>query len=277
MAALLFYPTNEPINKQNFGPFELSVAMNAEIRPGQYPLVIISHGNGGSPWPYRHLAGHLAANGYIVVIPKHPGNNHNDNHLGGTEELLTSRPSDIEQIIKYAKQDSNLQNHIKKNNTVLIGHSLGGFTVLAAASKLKCSGIKAIVLLAPATVFLKDDDALENITCPVLMFIGEKDELTGPCCPKLAASGHKADFMPHGYHAHIVSCGIKDKSLLQIELVKNAGHFSFMTPFPASMKKTDFPPSQDPEGFDREAYQVMLHDRISTFLTATENTRTGHE
>jgi predicted dienelactone hydrolase len=55
------------------------------------PLVVISHGNGGSGSIYRVLAGHLARAGFIVALLDHPGNTRGDNDLARTLANLERR------------------------------------------------------------------------------------------------------------------------------------------------------------------------------------------
>ncbi|WP_309896459.1 chloride channel protein [Archangium sp.] len=54
-----------------------------------------------------------------------------------------------------------------------------------------------------------------------------------------------------------------------VGVVPNAGHFSFQSPFPPAMTRPEFPPSQAPAGFDRVAFQPVLHAEILTFLRAS--------
>ena len=63
--------------------------------------------------------------------------------------------------------------------------------------------------------------------------------------------------------------GVADAGLVDYAIVADAGHFSFMSPFPASMNRPDFPPSHDPPGFDRTAFQPILERDIVEFLRQT--------
>lgn len=78
---LVQYPTYETPRPIAFGPYTMNVSPDAEIIEGQLPLIIISHGNGGSHLLYRTISTHLAKNGYIVAMLEHYGNNRNNNTL----------------------------------------------------------------------------------------------------------------------------------------------------------------------------------------------------
>ena len=46
---------------------------NAPVRPGRFPLVVFSHGNGGSRHQNTFWCDYLAGHGYIIVAPDHTG------------------------------------------------------------------------------------------------------------------------------------------------------------------------------------------------------------
>ena len=76
---LVLYPSRSPEHPERLGPYLLPVALDAPIDAGTFPLVLISHGSGGSHLAYRTLAAHLARHGFVVAIPDHPRNNRNNN------------------------------------------------------------------------------------------------------------------------------------------------------------------------------------------------------
>ena len=110
--------------------------------------------------------------------------------------------------------------------------------------------VRSLVLLAPATFWFLPE-SLKEVRVPILMRTGERDELT----PAL--------------HAEAVIRGVFDPSLVEHKEIPGAGHFSFMSKFPPEMTRPDFPPSQDPEGFDREDIQPGLFSDIVDFLKRT--------
>ena len=52
---LVQYPTEEPSTPTAFGPYVMDVCPDAKIIEGRFPLVVISHGNGGSHLLYRTM------------------------------------------------------------------------------------------------------------------------------------------------------------------------------------------------------------------------------
>jgi hypothetical protein len=63
--------------------------------------------------------------------------------------------------------------------------------------------------------------------------------------------------------------GVFDPSLVDHKVIPGAGHFFVMSQFPPEMIRSDFPPSQDPEGFKREEIQPSLYAEIVDFLKRT--------
>jgi len=255
---LIQYPTHEPSTTIAFGPFTMDVSPDAKIIEGQFPLVIISHGNGGSHLVYRTISTHLAKNGYIVAMLEHYGNNRNNNQLENTNENLINRPRHVSLIIDELLSINRFGKSISVNNIAVLGHSMGGYTALVLAGglprtregeKIEVSSdprVKAIVLLAPGTGWFMN--SLQNVTIPILMLIAEHDQIT----PR--------------WNAEIVLNNVPDKAQVTFREVENAGHFSFLSPFPAAMKNSNFLPSTDPEGFDREQFHKQIPAEILEFL-----------
>ena len=266
----LLYPAVAPEATAHFGPYSLDVAMDAPPAAGAWPLVVISHGNSGTPWAYRQMAKHLVLAGFVVALPAHTGNTRLDNKLAGTTANLENRPRHIALSIDAALADPVLRDHIASQAGVaVIGHSIGGYTALAAAGGKPWTGpyeskgaeprqvevmhdarIRSLVLLNPATFWFVHD-SLKNVRLPILMRTGEKDELA-----------------PAG-HARNVIDGVGDPALVEHKEIAGAGHFSFMSKFPPEITRPEFKPSQDPEGFDRDAIQPALFADITGFLQRT--------
>jgi predicted dienelactone hydrolase len=68
------------------------------------------------------------------------------------------------------------------------------------------------------------------------------------------------------WNSEVVLNGVYDKSKVIRQVIENAGHFSFLSPFPSQMKNADFLPSTDPDGFDRESFHQILPTDILNFL-----------
>ena len=74
------------------------------------------------------------------------------------------------------------------------------------------------------------------------------------------------DLVTPKWNGEIVLNYVPDKSKVTLKEIENAGHFSFLSPFPATMKNANFLPSTDPDGFDREKFHSQLPIEILDFL-----------
>ncbi len=262
------YPTLSPTQTRRFGPYPLDVASDAPIDGDHLPLVVISHGTGGTPWVYRDLAAHLARSGFVVALIEHPGNNRRDDRLAGTAANLANRPRHVRLCLDAAFADTAVGPHLSTDGVALIGHSMGGCTALAVAGGRPTSmphesvddlahrvdvtpdpRVRAIVLFAPALVwFCAEDDALNDVDVPVLLFTGGADDLA------------------LGLNSEVVLQGVRDPRRVEHHVVEGGGHYAFLSPFPAAMCDPSFAPSQDPPGFDRAAFHRVMNAEVVGFL-----------
>lgn len=267
--ALVLYPTAVPPVAVTFGSYTIEAASNAPVAEGQYPLVIISHGSGGSPLACRDLASALAKSGYIVALVEHPGDNRNDNSRSGSVGILVDRPMHVSQVIDALEREPFLTSHLRPGPVAVVGHSMGGYTALALAGGQPWTGpgqklevasdsrVQALVLLAPAASWFVPNDSLEKIRLPILLYSAEHDRIT----PR--------------WQAQLVQDLVPDPALVTFKIVRNGGHFSFLSPFPASMRAPGFAPASDPPGFDRERFQEQLAAEIAQFLAEALKVRHG--
>jgi predicted dienelactone hydrolase len=260
LSAMVHYPAAERSAPTWFGPYELDVSVDAPLAPGRFPLVLISHGSGGSPLLYRTVSLALARSGYIVALPKHPGNSLGDDALANTAENLRNRPRQLLRLMEALLADAALGRSIAAEPVTAIGHSMGGYTVLCLAGGQPCTRdgerievphdprLGALVLMAPACGFFLAPQALQAVTVPILALTAEHDALTPDSQIRAALEG------------------VPDHSRVTIHTVRNAGHFSFLSPFPRQMREPQFAPGQDPSGFDRPRFHQQLPVTILEWL-----------
>jgi predicted dienelactone hydrolase len=267
---ICFYPTLAPTQTQAFGPFSMDVATDAPPAGRGLPLVLVSHGSGGTLWAYRDMAAHLARQGFVVALVEHLGNSRSDNSLAGTMANLVNRPRHLHLAINAVLADKLLETAVALDHhgVAVIGHSMGAYTALALAGGNPWTGpeergnkpsepvaavthdarVRALVLLNPAAAWFLPEGALAGVTAPILLLTGEQDGITP------------------AWQSDIVRRGVANPAMVEHVAAPNAGHFSFMSPFPPAMTRPDFPPSQDPPGFDRTAFQAVLHSKVEAFL-----------
>jgi len=195
------------------------------------------------------------------------------------------RPRHIRLAIDEVFSHEKFKNHLDFENVAIVGHSVGGYTALALAggvphtqalvelcqrpansdepywiSLLRKNGItsqpievtadsriKAIVLFAPDVGLFISEGALRHVHVPVLLLLAEKD------------------YMPLET-VEVMMNGIPEHSQLSHRVVKNAGHYSFLSPFLESIRSRVGDAAKDPEGFDRDQFHQELNPEVLSFL-----------
>lgn len=260
----VLYPTPARPQLVPVGLYSLTAAPEATVAAGQFPVVLVSHGTGSSGLLHRQLAQVLVQQGYVVGLLEHPHNNRDDNRWANTPQNLVARPRHLQLALDYLLRDEHLGAALRPE-AALVGHSLGGYSALAAVGGQPTAvpgsaapvaipvpaadaRVRAVVLLAPAVPWYAAPGALAAVQTPLLVLAGEHDEHTPP------------------RHIELVRQGIPATTPLTYRVVANAGHYSFLTPFPPHRTSPAFPPSQDPPGFDRAQFQLAMAQEISSFL-----------
>ncbi|WEZ86517.1 dienelactone hydrolase [Pseudomonas sp. NyZ480] len=212
MQALAFYPsTGEPRTNRIDG-YPIRVAEEAPVALGQFPLLVLSHGNTGSPLALHYLATALAHQGFVVVAVIHPGDNARDHSRLGTLSNLYGRPLQVSAAITAARVDRLLGPYLNDGKVGVIGYSAGGETALILsgaqpdldrlrryclerpddADACKTHGvliadrselspqpdtrIGAVMLMAPLSLMF-GRHALAGVKVPALIFSGDSDQL----------------------------------------------------------------------------------------------------
>ena len=132
MPITLVYPTPAKAQATPLGPFELDVALGAELSPGKHAVVVLSHGTGGSPLTDHTLAATLARAGFVVAQPLHRGDNYRDTNAAGPASWQT-RPKEITEAIDAVAADPLWQGRIDSQRVGVHGMSAGGISALSLA------------------------------------------------------------------------------------------------------------------------------------------------
>lgn len=132
----LWYPTNDQRAMNTIAENQAFYGFQAirEAQPSEkkHPLIVLSHGYGGSWRNLSWLAESLARQGYIVAAPDHPGTTTFDRNPVQAA-LFWERPHDLSRVIDTLTQTPSLAGKVDFRHIAAIGHSLGGWTVMASS------------------------------------------------------------------------------------------------------------------------------------------------
>jgi predicted dienelactone hydrolase len=206
LTVAVWYPTAARPGPYRYGgPTSGNIAVDAApfAEKGPYPLLVFSHGYGGSGIGAVFLTEALASRGWIVAAP-----DHHDRH--SAVRIRTPQVKDYDRLglLRHAKQiaasgredrgeylyrldeikfvmDQMLTSEPFKNilDTSCIavgGHSFGGFTALGVCGTIQerhDPRIKAILLFSTgAGGYLFNEDELSSVRIPSMLFLGEKEK-----------------------------------------------------------------------------------------------------
>ncbi len=274
----VWYPSATPPTALALPPFTLNVAKDAPLQGDHLPLVVISHGTGGSALGHQDTAMALADAGFVVAAINHPGDNFADLSQQMHVAPFISRPRDMSRLISWMTHAWPGAAHINDQAIGLFGFSRGGYTGLVsigAVPDLKlgqrfcvnqpdlpfCTEIKgplppfppedprikAAVIVDPLSVF--SAAGLSKVSVPVQLWASEYggDGVT----PESVAAIRKA--LPHAPEFYSVA---------------GSGHFSFLTPCPAQLAENAPALCTDHPGFDRVAFHQRFNTQVTAFMRA---------
>ncbi|MEX2740974.1 alpha/beta hydrolase family protein [Rhizobium mongolense] len=315
MHVSIWYPTDtdrEPVLLGETPAFRgQPVVKDADAETGPHPLVILSHGYGGSWRNLAWLASELVHKGYVVAAPDHPGTTTFDMRPPEAV-ILWKRPRDLSRVIDALLSRRELTGGIASNRIAAIGHSLGGWTVIELAGgrfdakdvmtncmtqfgSLYCKIFKALGVGrdAASTLAMGADLSDRRIGAVVTLDLGPGRGLT----PQSLASarvpalvfGSAEDVDKETAAKADIAATNKDSAYLaqylpsattSYALVPGSLHFSFMQPCKpgaAALIEEEAPGEsivcKDGQGADRNAIHRQVADMIVAFLQRALPTR----
>jgi predicted dienelactone hydrolase len=275
----IWYPTTSHPSTQPIGLFQQVVASNGAVDGAGHPLVVVSHGTGGSLEEHDDTDLALAAAGFIVAAVEHTGDNYRDQSRATD---LGARPRAVHRVIDFMLTGWPGHAAIDPAKIGMFGFSAGGFTALVAIGGVPdlsrvqpyCADhveafvcqvvkdhpptgsapvwiadprIKAAVIAAPAIGFTFSPGGLANVHIPVQLWRAGADHILPS--PDYAEPVRDALPTPPEYH---VAAG--------------ADHFDFLAPCSASLAAVVPQICQEPDGFDRTAFHVLFNQEVVRFF-----------
>ncbi|MCC7265945.1 MAG: alpha/beta hydrolase [Caulobacteraceae bacterium] len=282
MAVAVWYPSEASEADTPLALYRQSVAVDAPVSGRRHPLVVISHGTGGSLADHHDTAHALARAGFVVAALDHTGDTHTDR---SRTMRITERPTQLIRLIDYMTTTWAGREAIDIRRIGAFGFSSGGFTVLGAIGgepdMLKvapyCAGhpraytcalqqgpgigpfpasvtpvehdkrIRAAVVAAPALGFTFEPTGLKAVTIPVQLWRAEQDTV-----------------LPHPDYAEVVHRMLPEA---EYHVVPGAEHFDFMTPCSDALAKVAA--IICPKSIDRTAFHQELNAEVVRFFERT--------
>ncbi|HYN61218.1 MAG TPA: dienelactone hydrolase [Rubrivivax sp.] len=280
----IWYPSHTIAKPVSIGPTTMTVAINAPLNGKALPLIVTSHGTGGSYLGHFDTAIALADAGFIMVAMNHTGDNYADQSRSVD---VMDRPRQVSRVIDHMLSTWEGRAAIDPQRIGMFGFSSGGFTTLAiiggvpdftkigpmcrehpgdfacqllaksespvvapATLAVADARIKAAVVAAPALGFTFSPDGLKNVKVPVQLWRAENDVV-----------------VPHPRYAEAVRLALSEAP--NYHVVPIAGHYDFLAPCSdalASMVPAICTSSAD---FNRSAFHVGFNAEVMRFFEKT--------
>lgn len=285
-ALAIWYPTKAtPWPTTLLGTGLMSVAQDAAIDGSALPIVVLSHGNGGSATSHADLAMSLANAGYVVAAPMHPGDNVADQSAAASPSLYSDRNAHIRATLDFMLQKWRQRAALDQERVGAFGFSAGGFAVLTAIGVRPDMG-KIPTYCASSREFVCDvlkhasnplvsgnaggqagefvaDPRIKAavLAAPGLGFTLGEAALTGVRIPVQLWSGSADKLVPYASNARIIRQALGEK--VQFHAVADAGHAAFLMPCgligPPALCK-------DAEGFNRKDFHRRMNASVISFF-----------
>jgi predicted dienelactone hydrolase len=290
----LYYPTLASARAIPMGPFTPVVAMAAAPQATVKGLILLSHGTGGSELGHSRLAEALARSGYLVAALRHPGDNWQDASLlrEHPERYFDERPRQVTRVIDAILLDPQWRDRIARDargpRVGAVGHSAGGYTVLALAGgqpdllriarhctaeqaedpifcrtgRTPPSTMPAAATAQPGST-LRDGRVRAVVALAPVGVVFTASSLATIRIPVAVYEAEKDRWLVPRFHAEWIAQSLPG---VQLHRVPNAWHFAFMDPPGMPIPTEDGDLGADPPGFDRKAFLDRLSRELPAFF-----------
>ena len=283
----IWYPSDAKLTAQPVGLFTQDVAFYGPVTGSNLPLIVISHGTGGSAAGHYDTALALAEAGFVVVAMSHTGDNYKDRDASFSRHNFANRSRHIARVIDFMLNIWTGRGHLDPARIGLFGHSAGGATTLIVVggtpdferfgqycqdhpeawdcTQMRQTGvppdpdeklvwthdarIKAAAIAAPAVGSVFTTEGLAAVGVPVQLWRAADDVIT-----------------PNQWNADIIRDALPKPP--EDHLVPHAGHFDFLAPCNDALANVAPAICESAPGFDRASFHQDMNKALVAFFTA---------
>jgi predicted dienelactone hydrolase len=279
LRGIVWYPCDSSAAEIKSGPMGIPGVQDCATNGQDWPLVVISHGSGGSFFGHHDTAETLADAGFVVAAISHPGDNFQDLSRQAHLSAFAERPVDMRRLVDFMTQRWAQHARLSKDKIGFFGFSRGGYTGLVAAGAIPdfrlgfalCAlrtgipicdeirhsdfppppisdpRIKAAVIVDPLSVFTVA--GLKNVAIPIQLWASALggDGVT----PESVDAVRRGLPSPPQYH-----------------VAENAGHFAYLAPCSADQAQALPELCRDAPSFDRVEFHRQFNADVVSFFRA---------
>jgi len=282
LEVLVWSPCASNPSELRMGPYLVQANQDCPVSGRTLPLIVISHGQGGTRLGHHDTATALADAGFLVASFNHPGDTFGDDSLASEVRIFESRPADVSRVITHMLEQWKDRQLVDAQSIGVSGFSRGGYTALAVAGaepsrsvsiERFCGGswrsllipicrklgneavaltaradsrVKAVVAADPLNLFAAS--SLKAVKVPVQLWASE-----------LGGDGVELA------HTQLIQRSLPKPP--EYHIANGAGHFIFLAPCTELFRKEARRICEDPSGISREAWHASMNQAVSAFFT----------
>ncbi len=279
----VWYPTDAAPKQEVIETAQQTVATDAPVHGDRLPLVVISHGHGGSYAGHFDTAIALAEAGFVAAALTHDGDNWRDSSKA---IAVWERPRQLKVLTDYMVGAWRDREHVDAGRVGAFGFSAGGFTVLAAAGGEPdlgainahcqahpqfedCRIVAHSTLPAFDTITWTHDARIRSVVsaAPALGFAFGRAGLAAVRQPVQLWRAADDHVLPHPYYAEVVRLALPTPP--EMHVVPRAGHYDFLAPCSARLATMAPEICTSAPGFDRGDFHTGFDREVVVFFTRT--------
>jgi predicted dienelactone hydrolase len=284
----VWYPTTTLPSDQTLDGNVQRVAPGAPVAGQGLPLVVISHGGGGSYTGHYDTALALAKAGFVVAAVTHAGDSSDDQ-----SRVLEQwrRPGQLSRLIDYVLGGWRGHGSVDAKRIGAFGFSNGGFTMFVMAggvpdlakidpycvahpqhdlcSALAGAGIKSVAAMQPPPGAWKPDPRIRAIAAgaPAFGFAFNRAGLEKVTIPVLLWRPADDTHQPNPWYEEAIRAALPRPPIYRVEA--SAGHYAFLPVCNDQLRKIVPQICVDLPGFDRAAFHTRLNAELVRFFKAS--------
>jgi predicted dienelactone hydrolase len=283
----IWYPTTAQPGEHALETYSQTVAPSGPVKGHALPLVVLSHGGGGSYAGHFDTALALARAGFVTASVSHAGDTYDDQ---SKVLRLWRRPAQLSRLIDYMLTDWSDHTRIDRRRVGAFGFSNGGFTVLVEAGgipdlmridpyckenpehdlcvALREAGFRSVAAIQPPLGAWKADARVRAIAmaAPAFGFTFDRAGLASVKIPVQIWRGADDRHQPTPWYEERIRTALPRAP--DYKVVPDAGHYAFLPPCSDSLRQRAPELCTDRIGFDRAAFHRRFNAELVRFFRA---------
>ena len=281
IAALVWTPCVRAAESQAIGPFSFEGNADCPVAGDGLPLIVVSHGYGGSFLGHYDTAAALADAGFVVVSFNHPGDNARDRSAAHSLRIFATRPLEVSRVITFMTRDWSERGKLDAQAVGVFGFSRGAYTALALAGAVPstsasaqrfCAHGASPVQAALCRALANDGARLPAAADARVRAVVVADPLNlfdsdGLRAVRAAVQLWGSEFGGDGVEpAQVEEIRVALSPGVDYRRLEGAGHFAFLAPCPPALVQSAPEICRDPPGFSRQAWHQTFNSEVISFF-----------